>query len=251
MENTGDTYRGHGAAARGPAPRHYIRASAHREHGVTTVRDLLPGPGGMGAPGVCATVPCLAAGTSEPKKQHLGPPQGQGPWDPARGEQKPPRHRCPKAIPKSCPKEGSGDDLPLPGITQSRNSLFLAPLPACTQGKGAEGHGGSVLLCRKSPEHPRHLPHCAGCPWSRGSMLFHPSGQGEPRILPRTGSLHDTSKTLMVGDLLFVVEVSTCLRRRCPAPAGCGDLGGPHCGHPGGSAGLHKPYEGFINPKDL
>lgn len=72
---------------------HYIRASACRGHlGDVTVAGggPLPSTAGMGAPGVCAAIPCLTAGTSEPQNQHLGPPRGQGPWDTAPGEQEPP-----------------------------------------------------------------------------------------------------------------------------------------------------------------
>lgn len=118
----------------------------------------------------------------------------------------PPVTAAQRQSPKSCPEEGGGDGLPLAGIARSqKNWLFSPSLPVCMGGKrGGGGLAGPDSFAGKAPSTSGTFPTHR----DRESPASHPGTQ------PGTGSLHDTTKTLMVGNLLLVVEVLTCLRKK-------------------------------------
>lgn len=246
MENTGDTYGGHGAAARGAAPGHYIRASARQGRGVTMARDLCLALEGWEHPGSVPPSPASLQGHPTAKTSIWVPHRAKSCGTQPEGSRRPP-HCCPKAIPKPCQRGW----LTTPQH-RSIPKLALFPLTACVDvGKWGRGARRDRIASQKKPQASLALsPPCRGarCHFThrdRDSPASRPDSQ------PGTGSLHHTKKTLMLGDLFFVVEVLMCLWRRCPALAECGEPGGPHGSHPCGSVGCHKPHEGFINPRDL
>lgn len=140
---------------RGPAPGHYIRASA---------RDNSEGSSAWSqrheAPRVCPTIPCLHAETSEPPKQHLGPPHSAK--DHGTKLEGSRSTAAPRQSPNAALKEAEGM------VCCSLASLSPKTGSSSPHHTGKED-GGSIQLCRKGPEHPSTFSmvpatHRAGAP---------------------------------------------------------------------------------------
>lgn len=175
MENTGDTYRGHSATARGQLTGVHSCLS----HGdITTLSDLcLPLEG------------CKHSGAVPPSPQgHLSP--NNSTWIPPKPRIVGHRPRGAKPLsplskenPQIVPQRRQRGGLQLPGIAQSQTGSLS---PHSPRGRG-QGSGGSILPRGKSPRtSPAHShrarAQCHITRRDRESPTSHPWGQGEHHI---------------------------------------------------------------------
>lgn len=151
MENTGDTYGGHGAAARVQLPGVH---SCPSRGDMTTLRDLcLPLEGCKHS----RAVPLSPWGHLSPNSITWIPPRAQDCGTQTKGS-KAPVATAQRQSPKSCPSEGRG-------VVCSSLALLspkLAPCPPTAHREGGSHPVGLHCPAGKAPNNPQRIPTVPG-----------------------------------------------------------------------------------------